>query len=328
MRCARQRGAEFSIRRRGKGRRDDDFAVAAELGANPPAANATRCQSALAIRATMLVKIPQRLRPRRRALGLLTLPSSRELLASIFLSSADLGMSGETNATSSTIPTVSVVIPTHNEAGTIADVVRQALLHTPGIREVLIVDDGSTDGTSDAAIAAGARVIRLEVNRGKGEALRVGIQEAESELLAFLDGDGQDDPREIPTLLAALGPDVDMVIGSRFLGRFEDGSITFLNRVGTRVLTATLNGLYRASVSDPIAGFRVLRKSALEGCRLKAKRYDIEVDILLALLESGGRVVEIPVKRYPRTYGTTDLASFRDGSRIFWRILSRRAGFA
>jgi len=237
-------------------------------------------------------------------------------------------MSGGTNPTASTLPNVSVVIPTHNEAGTIADIVCQALEHTPRIREVLIVDDGSSDGTADVAAAAGARVIRLDVNRGKGEALRVGIREADGELLAFLDGDGQDDPSEIPMLLEALGPDVDMVIGSRFLGRFEDGSITVLNRFGTRLLTATLNGLYRASVSDPIAGFRVVRKKALDGCRLKAKRYDIEVDILLALLESGGRVVEIPVKRYPRTYGTTDLSSFRDGSRIFWRILSRRVGFA
>lgn len=237
-------------------------------------------------------------------------------------------MSGGNQAATSTSPTVSVVIPTHNEAGPIADVVCGALEHTPGIHEVLIVDDGSSDGTAEIAAAAGARVVRLDVNRGKGEALRVGIREAEGEVLVFLDGDGQDDPREIPMLLDALGPDIDMVIGSRFLGRFEDGSITVLNRFGTQLLTATLNGLYRASVSDPIAGFRVVRKRALEGCSLKAKRYDIEVDILLALLESGGRVVEIPVKRYPRTYGTTDLSSFRDGSRIFWRILSRRAGFA
>jgi glycosyltransferase involved in cell wall biosynthesis len=237
-------------------------------------------------------------------------------------------MSGGTNATNGALPSVSVVIPTHNEAGTIADVVRQSLEHTPSIHEVLIIDDGSTDNTAKVAAEAGARVVRLDVNRGKGEAMRIGIEEAHGELIAFLDGDGQDDPTEIPRLLDALGPDVDMVIGSRFLGRFEDGSITALNRFGTRMLTLALNGLYSAGVSDPIAGFRVIRKKSLDGCRLKAKRYDIEVDILLALLESGGRVVEIPVKRYPRTYGTTDLSSFRDGGRIFWRILSRRAGLA
>ncbi len=228
----------------------------------------------------------------------------------------------------SSLPSVSVVIPTHNEAGTIAEIVRQALAHTPSIREVLIIDDGSSDGTADVAREAGARVVRLDVNRGKGEAMRIGIVEARGELIAFLDGDGQDDPSEIPLLLDALTPGVDMVIGSRFLGRFEDGSITRLNHFGTRMLRATLNSLYRASVSDPIAGFRVLRKKALDGCRLNAKRYDIEVDILCALLESGCRVVEIPVNRYPRTYGNTDLASFRDGSRIFWRIVSRRAGLA
>jgi glycosyltransferase involved in cell wall biosynthesis len=223
-------------------------------------------------------------------------------------------------------PRLSVVIPTHNEVATIADVVRDVYAHVDDATEVLVIDDGSTDGTSCAAEAAGARVVRLPRNAGKGHAMRRGIGEAVGDVLVFLDGDGQDDPAELPLLLDALAPGVDMVIGSRFLGRFENGSITALNHVGTRFLTAALNRLFGARVSDPIAGYRVVRKDALEGCRLRAERYDIEVDILLALLEKGGRVVEIPVARYPRSYGRTDLSSFRDGSRIFWRILSRRVG--
>jgi glycosyltransferase involved in cell wall biosynthesis len=234
------------------------------------------------------------------------------------------------NGVSRTRPHLSVVIPTHNEVGTVAEVVRDIYMNVanvPTVAEVLVIDDGSTDGTAEAAESAGARVIRLPVNGGKGRAMRRGINEAVGDILVFLDGDGQDDPTDLPTLLEALTPDVDMVIGSRFLGRFEDGSITTLNRLGTRILTATLNRLFGASVSDPIAGYRVVRKGALSGCRLTAQRYDIEVDILLALLEKGRRVVEIPVARYPRSYGRTDLSSFRDGSLILWRILSRRVGF-
>ncbi len=173
---------------------------------------------------------------------------------------------------------------------------------------------------------AGARVVRLEVNQGKGNALRRGIQESAGDILVFIDGDGQDDPAEIPQLLDALAPDVDMVIGSRFLGHFRDGSITPLNRLGTRFIRATLNKLYGTGVTDPIAGFRVIRKDSLTNCNLYADRYDIEVDLLLALVEQGSRIVEVPVNRYPRPHGSTGLSSFRDGTHILWRILSRRVG--
>ena len=219
---------------------------------------------------------------------------------------------------------VSVIVPTHNEAGTIAEVVHELVKHTPSLIEVLVIDDGSKDGTADIAEKAGARVIRMAVNGGKGKAIQRGIHESAGDVLVFIDGDGQDDPQETPQLLEALVPSVDMVIGSRFLGNFEHGSITMLNRIGTHCLTTTLNRLFGVAITDPIAGFRVIRKRALSGCLISAHRYDIEVDILLALLERGRRVVEVPVTRYPRTYGSTDLSSFVDGGRILRRILSRR----
>ena len=225
-------------------------------------------------------------------------------------------------------PRISVVIPTHNEAGAILDVIHKVQVHTPSLAEVLIIDDGSTDGTADIAESSGARVVRLPVNQGKGNALRLGIDESIGEILVFIDGDGQDDPAEIPLLLDALKPGVDMVIGSRFLGRFEEGAITALNRLGSHCLTATLNGLFGSGITDPFAGFRVIRKKAVADCNLSAQRYDIEVDVLIALLQRGRHVVEVPVNRYPRTYGSTGLSSIRDGTRILWRIVSRRVGLS
>jgi glycosyltransferase involved in cell wall biosynthesis len=221
---------------------------------------------------------------------------------------------------------VSVVIPAHDEAGTIGAVVARCAQHTTGLLEIIVVDDGSADATAKVAETAGARVCRLDRNRGKGRALRAGIAEARGELLVFLDGDGQDLPEDIPLLLEALDPSVAMVIGSRFLraGQFGEGAITPLNRAGTRMLTGVLNALFGTTVTDPIAGFRAVRRAALEGCTLAAERYDIEVDLLLALLEGGQRVVEVPVRREARAFGTTDLSPFRDGTRILWRILAHR----
>ena len=219
---------------------------------------------------------------------------------------------------------VSVVIPAHDEAGTIAEVVGRCRAHTPEPFEVIVVDDGSRDRTAERAEGAGARVVRMARNRGKGVALRRGIEAARGEILVFLDGDGQDHPEEIPRLIEALAPGVAMVIGSRFLGRFDEGAITPTNRLGTRFLTAVLNRLFGAEVTDPIAGFRAVRAAALAPCRLTAVRYDIEVDVLLALLGRGARVVEVPVRRSPRVHGATGLSPIRDGSRILRRILARR----
>lgn len=220
---------------------------------------------------------------------------------------------------------VTVVIPAHNEVGAIASVVEGVFAHTPGLAEIVVVDDGSTDGTAEAAARAGARVITLSPNRGKGLALRRGIDEAATDLLLFIDGDAQDDPAEIPRLLDAMTADTALVIGSRFIGTFDEGAITRLNFVGSRVLATTLNVLFGARVTDPFAGFRAVRKSALDTCTITAERYDIEVDVVIALLQGGHRVVEVPVSRYARPHGTTGLSSFRDGTRILWRILARRA---
>jgi glycosyltransferase involved in cell wall biosynthesis len=219
---------------------------------------------------------------------------------------------------------VSVVLAAHNEAATIAEVIRGCRQHTPFLVEVLVVDDGSSDRTAQEAEGAGARVLRLAVNQGKGAALRRGIEEAEGDTLVFLDADGQDDPADIPRLVEALKPGVELVIGSRFLGSFEPGAITALNRAGTHFLNGAFNVLFRARVTDCLAGFRAARRAPLLRAPLRARRYDIEVDLLAAVLQQGGRVVEVPVRRQPRRHGQSGLRSFRDGTRILLAMARKR----
>lgn len=220
--------------------------------------------------------------------------------------------------------TVAVVIAAHDEAPSIAGVVRACVAHTPGLGEVLVVDDGSRDDTAARAAEAGARVIRLPSNQGKGAALRRGIAEARGEVLVFLDADGQDDPREIPRLLEALAPGVDLVIGSRFLGTFREGAITPVNRAGNLGLTAVSNLLFGMRITDTQAGFRAVRRRALEAVDLRASAYDIETELLLRVHLAGGRVVEVPATRSARAHGRSGLSSLRDGFRILRRMLAIR----
>lgn len=216
-----------------------------------------------------------------------------------------------------------MLIAAYNEAPVIGDLVRRTLAAVPS-GEVLVVDDGSTDDTHRIASEAGARVIRLAVNSGKGCAVRRGLSEAQGDVLVLIDGDGQDDPSEIPILLAALCPGVDMVVGSRFLGSFEAGAITPVNHWGNRFLTTTINLLFSTRLTDTQAGFKAVRADALARVSLSAHRFDIEVDLLLGVLRVGARVIEVPVKRAARPHGTSRLDSVRDGTRILRRIVTRR----
>ncbi len=222
-------------------------------------------------------------------------------------------------------PSVTVLVAAYNEAPVIGEVVRRAL-QAVASSEVLVVDDGSTDGTERAAAAAGARVLRLPANRGKGSAIRQGLMNARGAVVVLIDGDGQDDPTEIPRLLEALRRDVDLVVGSRFIGRFAPGAITPFNRWGNRFLTSVINVLFSTTLSDTQAGFKAVRAETLQRLNLRADRFDIEVDLLLGVLRAGGRVVEVPVSRAPRSHGASRLNSLVDGARILRRIVALRFG--
>jgi glycosyltransferase involved in cell wall biosynthesis len=219
---------------------------------------------------------------------------------------------------------VSIILPAYNEERTITGIVAGCRNAAPAGSEIIVVDDGSVDATAARAETAGARVIRVGRNRGKGHALRLGIERSSGGVLVFLDTDGQDDPGEIPLLLAALDAGADLVVGSRFLGRFDPGAITPINRVGNRALTGVVNVLFRSRLTDSQAGFRAVRRSLFERLALAAQRYDIETDLLLQTMKAGGRIVEVPVRRGARQHGSSGLNPIIDGLRILRRILRVR----
>ena len=219
---------------------------------------------------------------------------------------------------------VTVLLAAHNEAPTLSDVIQRCFKACPDGSAVLVVDDGSDDDSAAVAEASGAEVVRLRPNRGKGAAIRAGLDHVRHDVVVLLDADGQDHPEEIPALLEAAAQ-ADLVIGSRWLGRFDEGAIRRLNWWGSVALRRIFNGLYGASVTDPFAGFRVFRRQLIRPETLTARRYDIEIDMLLDVMEQGGRVIEVPVRRSPRLHGRTGLDSFRDGGRMLRMMLKRRA---
>lgn len=219
---------------------------------------------------------------------------------------------------------VSVVIPAFNESNSVASVVADMRLTLGSRAQIIVVDDGSTDGTGRLAQAEGAQLIVMPGNCGKGRALAAGFEAATGDFVVTIDADGQDDPRETPVLLERAEAGAELVIGSRFLGTFQPGSISRLNRFGTQGFNRLIHLLYGVRVTDSQAGFRCFTKDLLARLTLEAAEYEVETEMLLRAIRAGARVEEVPVRRAARRGGATSFSRVRHGLRILTTVLRNR----
>ncbi len=203
--------------------------------------------------------------------------------------------------------TVTIVVPARNEFQNLSRLLPQ--LQQFGY-DILVVDGNSTDGTYELAQQAGVQVIR-DRGKGKGDALRLAIQEARGDIVIFIDADCSHEPTHIPRLLAPiLEGKADHVIGSRMLGGSEElfSDFTELVRLmGQQLITLGINYRFHVKLTDPQNGFRAARREALRQLNLREDLTTIEQEMTIKSLRKGLRVVEVPAHEYRRHFGQSKI---------------------
>ena len=217
---------------------------------------------------------------------------------------------------------MSVVIPTLNEALNLPHV----LAELPScVHEVVIVDGLSTDGTPEVAVRVrpDAKIV-FETERGKGAALQCGFEAATGDILVMMDADGSADPEEIPAFVEALRHGADFAKGTRFRPGGGSSDITRLRAAGNRVLSGTVNLLFRTEYSDLCYGYNAFWRHCLPAMSVDCTGFEVETLINIRIARAGLRIAEVPSFERDRMYGQSNLRTFRDGARVLRTILRER----
>lgn len=225
--------------------------------------------------------------------------------------------------------TLSVIIPCYNEVDTIEPMLER--VEEVGLAdEIVIVDDGSTDGTRDllreieAQAHLNVRVIYHERNQGKGAALVTGFSHASSEIFLIQDADMEYDPRDYPILLKPLQEGIARVVyGSRFLGGPRK-AMNFWNMIANKILTLTTNILYNAIISDMETGYKVFRSDVVRDMVIHAHSFDFEPEFTAKVLKQGIRIYEVPISYNGREWTEGKKISWTDGPIALWTLIKYR----
>ena len=227
------------------------------------------------------------------------------------------------------IESLTIIVPAYNEAATIRAVLdRLQTVPLPVEREIIVVNDGSRDGTAAALDAAAAgrdaiSVIHSPDNRGKGHAVRLGIARARGTIMAIQDADLELDPAQLAELVQPIvDRQADVVYGSRFLAGRPPAP--WLTIVANRTLTAVTNLLYGAAITDMETCYKVMRVEIARGLELSANRFDIEPEITAKLLRRGHRIHERPIRFMPRSRAAGKKIGWRDAVAAIGTLLRHR----
>jgi len=223
-------------------------------------------------------------------------------------------------------PFLSVIIPAYNEGSNlrfvlnnVIDVLQKMKLYY----EIIVVNDGSEDDTSEVAKKFDVRLIDNNKNQGKGSALINGIRSSRGNIIVTMDADGSHRAEDIPNIIFPLlkNDELDATIGSRFVYDIGKKSTSELHLIGNRLINFVILCMTGKFISDSQCGFRGFRKRSLEKMSIYSSGFDIEAEMLIKFMKNGYNVLEIPIVCYPRLNGTTRLRSFKDGFHIIKSII-------
>ncbi len=221
---------------------------------------------------------------------------------------------------------ISVVIPAYNERETIAEVIARVGRALAGQEsEIVVVDDGSKDGTVDVLrTVAGIKLIEHGVNQGKGAALRSGFAAVTGDVVIVQDADLEYDPRDYPKLLEPIEDGrADVVFGSRFLGG-PHRVLFFWHSMANKILTFLSNMFTNLNLSDMETGYKVFRRSVIQKIQIRSDRFNFEPEITAKVAKAGCRVYEVPISYNGRTYEEGKKIGPLDALSALWSIIKFR----
>jgi glycosyltransferase involved in cell wall biosynthesis len=226
---------------------------------------------------------------------------------------------------------LSILVPVYNESRTVASVIdRLRSIDLPVPREIVVVNDGSSDGTREVLDAYphrgdALRIVHVEPNAGKGAAIRLGLRHARGTIIAIQDADLELDPAQLAALVAPIAAgDTSVVFGSRFLAGRPDAP--WLTVAANRTLTLVTNLLFGARITDMETCYKVMRTDVARSLDLESNRFDIEPEITAKLLLAGHRILELPVYFKPRQRAEGKKIGWHDGFRALRVLASYRFG--
>lgn len=223
---------------------------------------------------------------------------------------------------------LSVIVPVYNERNTIQEILRRVRAVDIGEmgKEIIVVDDGSTDGTTDILKLeedSTTRVLYHDFNQGKGASVSTALAQVTGDLIIIQDGDLEYDPEDYRAMITpVLKKKADVVYGSRFTGEHRD--MLFWHMLGNKVLSLTTNILYNTTLSDMETCYKLFSRESLDGIHIKSRRFDFEPEITAKVLKKKIRIYEVPISYAGREYHEGKKITWRDGIFALWALIKYR----